>query len=224
MKELNEMEKVMRTNLAVCYTLDEVMAREIVCYKQWADCGLLEDLDYETGGYYFFSNYYGSEGGYYNGSDFYMGWELDDMPTDDAEKIMDEYDFVEEPCIKEVHGLYAGYEYEHNGWGSGDEVLRDENGHVYRHGGLYQKIGSYFHPVELVEEDVTLTKKEVIDAIKHYGIEDEDGTYHLRYSGRKVELVKRTIFVDGTKIIPFSSVIRYPHGSAGIIDGGNIYA
>lgn len=165
----NEMKMVMVTNRAVGYSFDEVVEREVDGYQFWSAAEGLEDLAadnfFEDGNYYYFSNYYGSDGGYYNpedGATFYTSSELDCMDEDMVEDIQNNWNFVEEPCIKEIYNLRAGFEsereYQFYGEkriiGCGEEVIRDEDGHLYRYGGIYQFIGDKFYPVELMEEKI----------------------------------------------------------------------
>lgn len=214
-EENKNMEKTLKTNLTVSYTFSELLRKEIVGGRYWEKMGYFDDVEFEDGNYYYFSNWYGSNGGYYieDKDEIMPSYKLESMEPEKADKIQHDNIFVEEPILTDVYEPRAGHEIEREyaGYrgkcidGYGKEVIRDINGKTYSHGGVYQYLNEYFYPVELVEEKgkteetKIISKKDVIDYIKKYGLKDHDG-YHVRIFNKNVELKKRTITVDGAKL------------------------
>lgn len=150
------------------YTFEEVIENEVECGRKWLEIGWFENDEFEDGHYYYFSNYYGSEGGYYNEEKDVLipSWDIDDMDEADfidcyganKEKIVDDSEFVEYPIDRELFGLHVDYdkryksEYFNEKYST--EEIQDENGKHYWDGrGVYQYINGLFYEVELVDKD-----------------------------------------------------------------------
>ena len=142
-------------------SLDYIIENVIDHGKQWAELGFFECDEFENGHYYYFSNYYGSEGAYFNEENgaFYTSGELEDyeyhgLSEEEAEEIQNSWDweFCEVPIdweivptvVKDTHSLSTIDEY----------VIKDEEGRSYGEGsGIYQYFDGQFYPIEIIEMD-----------------------------------------------------------------------
>lgn len=174
------MKKTIEVNMDKGYELDEVINDRIDCGDKWAELGWFEDFTPENGHFYYFSSYYGSDGGYYNEDKDLLvpSWDIEDMDENDfieayganKDKIVDDSYFVEYPINRELSGLHVEYDYHRykelvEMWGekraqefcaryysSLPLIIRDEDGRSYDDGrGIYQYINGQFYEVELVE-------------------------------------------------------------------------
>lgn len=90
------MKKTLKTNSTVSYTFNELLRKEIVGGRYWEKLGYFDEVDFEDGNYYYFSNYYGSEGGYYieDKDEIMPSYMLESMEPEKAEKIQHDNIFV----------------------------------------------------------------------------------------------------------------------------------
>lgn len=144
------------TDMGTGYSFDQIIENEIEYGPKWAELGWFEDDRFENGHYYYFSNYYGSEGGYYNEEtdELIESFRLEEMEPEEAEKIQDNCEFVEYPIDRELSGLHVDYdkryksEYFNEKYST--EEIQDENGIHYWDGrGIYQYFDGLFYPVEM---------------------------------------------------------------------------
>ncbi|MBQ2204960.1 MAG: hypothetical protein II411_03615 [Lachnospiraceae bacterium] len=144
------------TDIGTGYSFDQIIENEIEYGPKWAELGWFEDDRFENGHYYYFSNYYGSEGGYYNEEtdELIESFRLEEMEPEEAEKIQDNCEFVEYPIDRELSGLHVDYdkryksEYFNEKYST--EEIQDENGIHYWDGrGIYQYFDGLFYPVEM---------------------------------------------------------------------------
>ena len=154
------MKKTIITEMDKGYTFEEVIENEVECGRKWLEIGWFENDEFEDGHYYYFSNWYGSEGGYYNEEtdELIESFVLDDMEPEEAEKIQDNCEFVEYPIDRELSGLHVGYDRdfksEYFNEKYSEEVIKNDNDLNYKDGrGVYQYINGLFYPVELVDKD-----------------------------------------------------------------------
>lgn len=133
------------------YTLSQVLDENVDCGKEWERIGWLENMEFFNEKFYYFSNYYGSEGGFYDeekdviiptydieGMDDKDFIEAYGMNKDEAEEL----EFIEEPVIRElqepqiVH-IYGRY---------GPLVIKGGDGRNYENGkGLYKYMNGLFY-------------------------------------------------------------------------------
>lgn len=133
--------------------LDYIIEHVIDHGKQWAEIGFFECDEFENGHYYYFNNYYGSEGAYFNEENgaFYTSGELDygDLSEEEVEEIQDNWEFCETPIDREiiptvVKDTFTIDEY----------VIKDEEGRSYGEcSGIYQYFDGQFYPIEIIEMD-----------------------------------------------------------------------
>lgn len=151
------------TDMGTGYSFDQIIENEIEYGPKWAELGWFEDDRFENGHYYYFSNYYGSEGGYYNEDkdELIPSWDIDDLDENDfierygaGKEIVDDSYFVEYPIDRELSGLHVDYdkryksEYFNEKYST--EEIQDENGIHYWDGrGIYQYFDGLFYPVEM---------------------------------------------------------------------------
>ena len=137
------------------YTLSQVLDENVECGKEWGRIGWLDGMEFFNEKFYYFSNYYGSDGGFYDeekdviipsnniedmdDTDFI---ECYGMTKDEAEEL----EFIEEPVINElqepqiVH-IYGRY---------GPLVIKDRDGLIYGSGKrLYKYMNGLFYRVVL---------------------------------------------------------------------------
>ena len=150
------MKHIIITDMGTGYSFDQIIENEIEYGPKWAELGWFEDDRFENGHYYYFSNYYGSEGGYYNEEtdELIESFRLEEMEPEEAEKIQDNCEFVEYPIDRELSGLHVDYdkryksEYFNEKYST--EEIQDENGIHYWDGrGIYQYFDGLFYPVEM---------------------------------------------------------------------------
>lgn len=138
----------------VGYTLEEVIENEVDYGAKWLEMGWFESDTFEDECFYYFSNYYGSEGAYYNEDTdtLITSGELDYMEDDKKrEEIEDTWEFVECPIDREVSGLHEDFEDRNFRSLYNPIVIKDGDGLSYKDGrGLYQYVDGKFHPVELL--------------------------------------------------------------------------
>lgn len=139
------------------YAFEEVIENEIEYGRKWAEMGWFDEDRFEDGHYYYFSNYYGSEGGYYNEDtdELIPSYVFDDMEPEEAEKIQDNCYFVEYPIDHELSGLHVDYDTnfksDYFNEKYGEEVIKAKDGKNYKDGsGVYQYNRGHFYKVELV--------------------------------------------------------------------------
>lgn len=155
------MKHTITTDMGAGYSFDQIIENEIDYGPKWAELGWFEEFTPENGHFYYFSNYYGSEGGYYNEEtdELIESFRLEEMEPEEAEKIQDNCEFVEYPIDRELFGLHVDYdkryksEYFNEKYST--EEIQDENGIHYWDGrGIYQYFDGLFYPVEMesVEE------------------------------------------------------------------------
>lgn len=154
------MKKTIITEMDKGYTFEEVIENEVECGRKWLEIGWFENDEFEDGHYYYFSNWYGSDGGYYNEEtdELIESFVLDDMEPEEAEKIQDNCEFVEYPIDRELSGLHVGYDRdfksEYFNEKYSEEVIKNDNDLNYKDGrGVYQYINGLFYQVELVDKD-----------------------------------------------------------------------
>lgn len=132
------------------YRLNEVLEENVDCWSGWA--GYIEDLNFTDENYYYFSNYYGSEGGRYNEKyeQIIPCYDIEDMDEEDFIKTYgmnkdeaENLEFVEEPLIRELQGLHV----ENERYGG---PLVDGKGRNYKSGqGIYKFRNGLFYRVVL---------------------------------------------------------------------------
>lgn len=138
-------------------SLDYIIENVIDHGKQWAEIGFFECDEFENGHYYYFSNYYGSEGAYFNEQTgaFYTSDELDygDLSSEEVEEIQDNCEFCETPIDREI--IPTVVVKKTYGFSTIDEyVIKDENGRSYGQGsGIYQYFDGQFYPIKIIEMD-----------------------------------------------------------------------
>lgn len=137
------------------YLLYQVIDENIDYGKEWAQIGWLNDMGFINEKFYYFGNYYGSEGGFYDEEKDVIipSYDIDNMDDgyfietygktkDEAEEL----EFIEEPLIREVQepqivnekGKY------------GPLVIRGGDGRNYKYGkGLYKFKNGLFYRVVL---------------------------------------------------------------------------
>ena len=134
------------------YNLNQVLEENIEhCY----DWGYLECMTFMDEGYYYFSNWHGSDGGRYNEK---MGIiipssDIDDMDDKDFieaygmdKEGAENLEFVEEPLIRELDGLHV----ENENGKYGPLVIKDSDGLNYKCGqGIYKFRHGHFYKVVL---------------------------------------------------------------------------
>ena len=133
------------------YTLSQVIDENVDYGKAWVRIGWLNDMKFFNEKFYYFSNFYGSEGGfYYEEKDViipsYNIEDIDDRDFIEAYGIskdeVEELDFIEEPAILEVEepqivNVYGRY---------GPLVIRGGDGRNYENGkGLYKYMNGLFY-------------------------------------------------------------------------------
>ena len=134
------------------YTLSQVIDENVECGKEWGRIGWLDGMEFFNEKFYYFGNYYGSYGGFYDeekdviipsnyiedmdDKDFieYYG-----MTKDEAEEL----EFIEEPIIDELQEPQIAHKYGKYGplviedgdglhYGSGKRLYKYMNGLFYR--------------------------------------------------------------------------------------------
>lgn len=137
------------------YTLSQVVDENIDCGKEWVQIGWLNDMEFFNEKLYYFSNFYGSEGGFYDGekdviipSNYIEDMDDGDfieyygMTKDEAEEL----EFIEEPIIRELQEPQIVNE---NGR-YGPLVIEDGDGRNYKNGeGVYKFKNGLFYRVVL---------------------------------------------------------------------------
>lgn len=134
------------------YNLNQVLEENIEHCYGWR---CLDYMSFTDEGYYYFNNWYGSDGGRYNEKmDIIIPYyDIDDMDDKDFIEVygMDKeeaenLEFVEEPLIRELDGLHVEYE---NGR-YGPLVIKDSDGLSYNCGrGIYKFRNGHFYKVVL---------------------------------------------------------------------------
>ena len=139
------------------YLLYEVIDENVDYGKDWLKVyNWLEGIEFTNEKFYYFSNWYGSVGGFYNEEKDIIipSVDIDDMDEEDfieaygidKEKAENELEFVEEPILRELDGLHVEPE---NGR-HGPLVIMDEDGLNYKCGrGIYKFRNGFFYKVVL---------------------------------------------------------------------------
>lgn len=150
------------------YTFEEVINDRIDFGAKWAELGWFDENYYLSGNFYYFSSYYGSEGGFYNEDTDVLipSWDIDDMDDADfiniygmdKENVQDNCEFVEYPINRELSGLHVDYDRrylsDYFNEKYGEEVIKDDNDLNYQDGrGIYKYIDGLFYEVELLDKD-----------------------------------------------------------------------
>ena len=135
------------------YLLYQVLDENVDYGKEWARMGWFSDPGFTNGKFYYFSNYYGSEGGFYDEEKDVIipSYDIDYM---DEEAFIEAYginkeeaeelEFVEEPIIRELNGLHV----ENENGRYGPLVIKDEDGFIYEQG-IYKFMYGLFYRVVL---------------------------------------------------------------------------
>lgn len=133
------------------YTLSQVLDENVDCGKEWERIGWLENMEFFNEKFYYFSNFYGSDGGFYDeekdviipsydieGMDDKDFIEAYGMNKDEAEEL----EFIEEPIIRELQELHIVNEYGRYG----PLVIKGGDGRNYENGkGLYKYMNGLFY-------------------------------------------------------------------------------
>lgn len=138
------------------YILYEVIDENVDYGRNWLKTGNWTlDIGYTNGKFYYFSNWYGSEGGRYNEEEDVIipSYDIDDMDEEDFieayginKEEAEDLEFVEEPLLRELDGLHVDHE---NGR-YGQLVIRDGDGRNYKNGqGIYKFRNGLFYKVVL---------------------------------------------------------------------------
>ena len=138
------------------YILSQVLDENVDCGKEWLRIGWFSnDPEFTNEKFYYFSNYYGSEGGFYDEEKDVIipSYNIDYMDEEDFieeyginKEEAEELEFVEEPIIRELNGLHVENEYGRYG----PLVIKDENGFIYKHvQGIYKYMNGLFYRVVL---------------------------------------------------------------------------
>lgn len=138
------------------YILYQVLDENVDCGKEWVQSGwFYDDLSFTNEKFYYFSNYYGSEGGFYNEEKNVIipSLYVDEMDEEDfieaygiTKEEAEELKFVEEPVIRELDGLHI----ENENGKYGPLVIKDEKGFSYKDGqGIYKFRNGLFYRVVL---------------------------------------------------------------------------
>lgn len=137
------------------YTLSQVLDENVECGKEWGRIGWLDDVEFFNEKFYFFSNYYGSDGGFYDEENDVIIPSYCIEDTDDKDFIeyygmtkdeVEELEFIEEPVIHEVQEPQIAKEYGKYG----PLVIKDGDGINYGNGKkLYKYMNGLFYRVVL---------------------------------------------------------------------------
>lgn len=137
------------------YTLSQVLDENVDCGKEWGRIGWLDGMEFFNEKFYYFSNFYGSDGGFYDEEkDIIIPYnyieDMDDkdfiedygMTKDEAEEL----EFIEEPIIRELQEPHIVKEYR----SYGPLVIKGGDGRNYESGkGLYKYMNGLFYRVVL---------------------------------------------------------------------------
>ena len=137
------------------YILSQVIDENVDCGKEWVRIGWLEGVEFTNEKFYYFNNYYGSEGGFYDGEKDVIipSYDIEDMDDKDfierygmTKDEAEELEFIEEPAILEVQEPQIVNE---NGR-YGPLVIKDGDGRNYKNGkGVYKFMNGLFYRVVL---------------------------------------------------------------------------
>ena len=137
------------------YTLSQVLDENVDCGKEWARIGWLDGMEFFNEKFYYFSNYYGSEGGFYDEEKEVIipSYNIEDMDDEDfietygmTKDEAEELEFIEEPAILELQEPHIVNE---NGR-YGPLVIKDGDGCNYKNGkGIYKYMNGLFYRVVL---------------------------------------------------------------------------
>ena len=137
------------------YTLSQVLDENVDCGKEWARIGWLDGMEFFNEKFYYFSNYYGSEGGFYDEEKEVIipSYNIEDMDDEDFIEAYgmnkdeaEELEFIEEPIIRELQELHIVHEYGKYG----PLVIEDGDGCNYKNGkGIYKYMNGLFYRVVL---------------------------------------------------------------------------
>lgn len=134
------------------YTLSQVIDENVDCGKEWVRIGWLDDLEFFNEKFYYFGNYYGSDGGFYDEEKDVIipSSYIDDMDDGDFIEFYgmnkdeaEELEFIEEPLIREVQEPQIVNEYGRYGplvimggdgrnYKNGKRIYKFKNGLFYR--------------------------------------------------------------------------------------------
>lgn len=133
------------------YTLFQVLDENVDYGKEWARIGWMDNMEFFNEKFYYFSNFYGSEGGFYDEEKDVIipSYDIEDMDDKDFIEAYgmnkdeaEELEFIEEPIIRELQELQIVNE---NGR-YGPLVIKDGDGRNYENGkGLYKYMNGLFY-------------------------------------------------------------------------------
>lgn len=137
------------------YTLSQVLDENVDCGKEWVRIGWLKDMEFFNEKFYYFSNFYGSDGGFYDEEKDVIipSYDIEDMDDKDFIEAYgmnkdeaEELEFIEEPIIRELPEPQIVNEY-----GSyGPLVIKGGDGRYYENGkGVYKYMNGLFYRVVL---------------------------------------------------------------------------
>ena len=137
------------------YTLSQVLDENVDCGKEWVQIGWMDDLKFFNEKFYYFSNYYGSEGGFYDEEkdviipSYYIE-DMDDRDSIEAygltKEEVEELEFIEEPVIRELQEPHIVNKYGRYG----PLVIKDVDGFLYEKiKGIYKYMNGLFYRVVL---------------------------------------------------------------------------
>ena len=138
------------------YILSQVLEENVDCGKEWVRMGwFYDDLVFNNEKFYYFSNIYGSDGGFYDEEKDVI-IPLHDIDEMDEEDFIEAYgmnkeeaenlEFVDEPIIRELKGLHIENK---NAIYDGSLIIKDEAGRSYSGKGIYKFINGLFYRVVL---------------------------------------------------------------------------
>lgn len=134
------------------YILYQVLDENVDCGKEWVRIGWFSnDIGFTNEKFYYFSNFYGSEGGFYDEEKDVIipSYDIEDMDDKDFIEAYgmnkdeaEELEFIEEPIIRELNGLHV----ENENGRHGPLVIKDEDGFNYKNGqGIYKFMNGLFY-------------------------------------------------------------------------------
>ena len=137
------------------YILSQVLDENVDCGKEWVRIGWFKDMEFFNEKLYYFGNFYGSEGGFYDGEKDVIipSYDIEDM--DDGDFIeaygmnkdeAEELEFIEEPIIRELQEPHIVNEYGRYG----PLVIKGGDGRNHESGkGIYKYMNGLFYRVVL---------------------------------------------------------------------------
>ena len=143
------------TKVSKGYILSQVLDENVDCGEEWVRIGWLDDLEFFNEKFYYFSNFYGSEGGFYDVEKDVIipSYYIEDMDDEDFIETYGmnkdeakELEFIEEPIIRELQEPRIVNEYGRYG----PLVIKGGDGRNYKSGrGVYKYMNGLFYRVVL---------------------------------------------------------------------------